>query len=289
MPIAKLRNLDIAYESFGDSSNEAMLLFVGLGGQLVDWEEPAVAELVSHGFYVIRFDNRDSGHSSHLAELGSPDLISIFMGKKTAVPYGLADMADDALSLMDYLEIEVAHLVGVSMGAMIAQELCVAHPESVLSLASIMSSTGAKKVGAPSTGVVNLLLASMANGGVDPFEFAKVISSPGYPFVEENVRNKLAQHAARSVDVEGTMRQLAAVLTTADRTEELRRLSIPTVVIHGSDDPLVDISGGRATAAAIRGAKFIEMPGMGHDVPIEAWPTIRDEIVSNAKRAHYAV
>ncbi|MGC8465111.1 MAG: alpha/beta fold hydrolase [Acidimicrobiales bacterium] len=289
MKSVRRKEIEIVYDVAGDKSDPAMLLISGLGGQMVDWDETAVGDLVARGFRVIRFDNRDAGMSTHLSELGVPDLISIFFGKTDGLAYTLSDMAEDALAVLVDVGVEAAHVVGVSMGGMIAQRLAIDAPSAVLSLASIMSTTGNRQVGTPSNEIVTMIMSAMPNGGPDPMELSKALASPGFPYDEELARAKIALHAERSPESVGTLRQLAAVLGSTDRSEELRRLQIPTVVIHGRDDPLIHVSGGEATAELIPDSRFVAYEGMGHDIPRVLWPSIRDEIIQNAQRVHKEV
>jgi pimeloyl-ACP methyl ester carboxylesterase len=275
-------SVEIVYDVTGDPNDPVMLLISGLGGQMVDWNDSAVDELVARGFRVVRFDNRDAGLSTHLSELGVPDLISIFFGKTDSLPYTLSDMAADALAVLVDVGAETAHVVGVSMGGMIAQRLAIDAPHVVLSLASIMSTTGSREVGAPSSEIVTMIMSSMPDGGPDPMKLSKALASPGFPYDEELALAKVERHAERSSESVGTLRQLAAVLGSTDRSDELRSLRIPTVVMHGRDDPLIHVSGGEATAKSISDAKLVIYDGMGHDIPEQLWPAIRDEIVLNA-------
>lgn len=288
MSLAKVRSgeVEIAYDVRGDDQSSAIVLIPGLGGSMGDFDEDQVDELIDEGLRVIRIDNRDSGASSHLTWLGMPDLMSIFMGAQDRVPYRLADMAADVLAVLDEIEVERVHVVGVSMGGMIAQELVLAHPEMARSLASIMSTTGARNVGSPSPEVIQLAVGSVMGGApLDPLEMMRRISSPGYPFDESRARARIEGQLASSNDPYGTLRQLAAVLGASDRTERLRALDLPATVIHGRDDPLINVSGGEATAAAIPGASLLVLEGMGHDVPDALWPEIRDTVLANVRRA----
>ncbi|MGC8480324.1 MAG: alpha/beta fold hydrolase [Acidimicrobiales bacterium] len=288
MSLAKVRSgeVEIAYDVRGDEQSPAIVLIPGLGGSMGDFDEDQVDELIDEGLRVIRIDNRDSGASTHLTWLGMPDLMSIFMGAQDRVPYRLEDMAADVLAVLDEIEVERVHVVGVSMGGMIAQEFVLAHPEMARSLASIMSTTGARDVGSPSPEVIQLAVGSVMGGApLDPLEMMRRISSPGYPFDESRARARIEGQLASSNDPYGTLRQLAAVLGASDRTERLRALDLPATVIHGRDDPLINVSGGEATAAAIPGASLLVFEGMGHDVPEALWPEIRDTVLANVRRA----
>jgi pimeloyl-ACP methyl ester carboxylesterase len=288
MSLSKVRSgeVEIAFDVRGDEEHSAILLIPGLGGSMGDFDEDQVDELIDEGLRVIRIDNRDSGASSHLTSLGMPDLMGIFMGSQDRAPYQLADMAADVLAVLDEIEVERVHVVGVSMGGMIAQEFVLAHPEMARSLASIMSTTGARNVGSPSPEVIQLAVGSVMGGApLDPLEMMRRIASPGYPFDEARARARIEGQLAASADPYGTLRQLAAVLGAADRTERLRALDLPVTVIHGRDDPLINVSGGEATAAAIPGSSLLVLEGMGHDVPEALWPQVRDTVLANVRRA----
>jgi pimeloyl-ACP methyl ester carboxylesterase len=244
--------------------------------------------LAERGFFVIRFDNRDVGLSTH-TEGPIPNPLQLMAQDYSSATYTLDDMADDTAGLLDELGITAAHVAGASMGGMIGQTLAAKHPDRVLSLASIMSSTGNSEVGQPQPEAITALITPMPgdrDGYVDAAVRAfSVIGSPGYPPDEERLRDLIGRSYDRSYNPIGFLRQLAGVMASGDRTEALRSIKAPTVVIHGEDDPLIVKSGGEATAAAIPGAKLVTIPGMGHDLPPELWPQFIDEIVENAERA----
>jgi pimeloyl-ACP methyl ester carboxylesterase len=277
----------LCYETFGDPADPAMLLIMGLGTQMVAWREDFCRQLVERGFYVIRFDNRDSGKSTSMA--GRPvTLLELVAKHVKKPPYTLAEMADDAIGLLDHLGIERAHIVGASMGGMIGQHLAMRYPGRVLSLASIMSTTGGRFVGQPRMAVIPLFLSKPSGGKDDYIERAvKLFRTVGSKrlFDEEYVRESAAASWDRGVNVAGTGRQLGAITADGNRSKRLARVTAPTVVIHGKDDKLVAPSGGKATAKAITGAKLLMLDDMGHDLPRPVWPNIIDAIVANAKRA----
>jgi pimeloyl-ACP methyl ester carboxylesterase len=253
------------------------------------WDEEFCELLAGRGFHVIRFDNRDVGLSTKLVESPVPSVRHMWLRDKRAAAYTLNEMADDAAGLLDHLEIEAAHVVGASMGGMIAQTLAVRHPDRVLSLVSIMSTTGHRRVGQPKRALLPILLrrpvADRARNIERAVRIWRAIGSPGYPLDEERIRRVAEKSYDRSFHPAGTARQLMAIIASGDRTEALRTIRAPTLVIHGEADPLVRPSGGKATARAIPGAELMLIPGMGHDLPRALWPRIADAIVRNAERA----
>jgi pimeloyl-ACP methyl ester carboxylesterase len=283
IPRAQVGDLEIAYETFGDAGHPPVLLVMGLATQMIGWPDEFCAGLADRGYFVIRFDNRDIGLSTHLDSAGVPDILTVLGGDSSSVAYGLADLADDTVGLLDALGLESAHLVGASMGGMIAQLVAVRHPSRVRSLTSIMSTTGDPAVGAPSEAAMALLLAPAARDREAAVQ--RVIGSPGFEFDESSVRDRAGLSFDRAYDPAGVARQLAAILTTPDRTRDLKGVSVPTLVIHGADDALVNVSGGRATAAAIPGAELLVVEGMGHDLPRAMWPEITDRIAALVQRA----
>jgi pimeloyl-ACP methyl ester carboxylesterase len=285
---AGVNGIELAYETIGDPANPPLLLVMGLGMQLIHWDRELCDQLAERGFWVIRFDNRDSGRSTKV-DAPVPNIRRAMVGLHVDAPYRLKDMADDAVGLLDHLGIEAAHVVGASMGGMIAQELAIRHPDRVLSLTSIMSTTGDRRVGLPKLRVLGVLLRQAPHdreGFIDHFvRTFRMIGSRGYPYDEERVRELAAATYERDHSRAGTGRQLAAILTSGNRTEGLRSLRIPVTVIHGRQDPLVPLRGGKATARAVPDARFIEIPGMGHDLPEQTWPTVIDAIAETAARA----
>jgi pimeloyl-ACP methyl ester carboxylesterase len=285
---AHVNGIEVAYETIGDPSNPPLLLVMGLGMQLIHWDLELCERFAERGFWVIRFDNRDSGHSTQI-DAPVPNLRRAMLGIHVEAPYRLSDMADDAFGLMDHLGIEAAHVVGASMGGMIAQTMAINHPERVLSLTSIMSTTGDRRAGRPKLRVFSILMRRAPQdreGYIESFmRTFKLIGSPGFPFDEERGRELAAATYDRGHQSAGTGRQLAAILASGDRTQGLRSLKLPATVVHGQADPLVPFRGGRATAAAIPDARLIAIPGMGHDLPREVWPQLVDAVVETAGRA----
>ncbi len=278
--------LEIAYEEIGPRAGRPLVLVMGLGVSLVFWEDEFCAMLAERGHRVIRFDNRDVGRSTKLDALGIPNVMeamtALATGKSIAGPYLLSDMARDTIGLMDALGIERAHVVGASMGGMIGQTMAIEHPQRLRSMTSIMSSTGSPSVPPGKPEAMALLVrppASDRAAYVDQaVEVWRVIGSPGFPFDEQRVRVRAAAHFDRGYHPPGVARQLVGVVASGDRTAALRKVSTPSLVIHGVDDPLVPVEGGKATAAAIPGARLLLIEGMGHDMPREAWPRIVDAI-----------
>jgi pimeloyl-ACP methyl ester carboxylesterase len=285
---ARVGELDIAYQTLGDPSDPPLLLVMGLGMHLIHWDLELCRELAGRGFHVIRYDNRDAGRST-MIDAPVPNLMRAMAGLPIDPPYLLRDMSDDAFGLLDHLGIEGAHVLGASMGGMIGQEMAIRRPERVLSLASLMSTTGERRHGRPKLRLWSLFVHRAPQRQDDYVEYFlrvfRMIGSPGYPVDEARVRELAAATYDRGHYPAGTGRQLAAIMASGDRTDQLRRLTVPTVVIHGTDDPLVPFRGGVATARAIPDAEFIAVPGMGHDLPSEAWPTIIEAAVRNTERA----
>lgn len=286
--LAPVNGIELAYQEMGDPDGEPLILIMGLATQMIAWSEGFCALLVDRGFRVVRFDNRDIGHSTKLREAGPPRFLDMFAGRRATAPYFLSDMAADTFGLMDHLGIESAHIAGASMGGMIVQQMAIERPERVRSLCSIMSTTGSRRVGHPSYKTFGLLIAKPPRGREAAIERAvktfKVIGSPGYPFEEERIRQLAGEFFDRGHSHAGIMRQLHAITASGDRTARLRELDVPAVVIHGKNDVLVHPSGGRATARAIPGARLKMIDGMGHDLPEALWPTFAEEIAANAAR-----
>ncbi len=282
--------IDICFETFGDSDHPAVLLIMGLGGPMGWWTEDFCEKLAARGLFVIRYDNRDTGRSTKLRhhKVGKIDVVRAFVGFGSA-PYGLADLAEDAFGLLDHLGVEQANLTGVSMGGMIAQTMAIARPERVLSLTSIMSTTGKRTVGWQSPKVIPAMLASAGRTRDSYIERSlrtqKVIGSPAFPSDRENQRLRAQETYDRGWIASGVARHMLAVLTQPDRTESLGTLDLPVTVIHGSADPLVHRSGGQATADAIPDAELITIDGKGHDLPAQLYDTYVDAIAGTAARA----
>ena len=285
---ARVGDVELAYETFGDPADPAVLLVMGLGTQMLGWHEDFCATLAGRGFFVIRYDNRDVGRSSSMAGR-PPTPLQLLARSKKAAGYTLDDMAADGVGLLDALGVDRAHVVGASMGGMIAQTIAARHPERVLSLASIMSNTGARFSGQPALRTYGVLLRPAPRDRAGYVEHTvrafRAIGSPGFPRDEAELRDMAGRSYDRGHDPAGAGRQLAAIIASGDRTPLLRRIAVPTVVIHGSADRLVRPSGGRATAKAIAGARLVVVRGMGHDLPRGAWPQVLDAITENAARA----
>jgi pimeloyl-ACP methyl ester carboxylesterase len=281
--------VDLCYETFGDPADPAVLLIMGLGEQMIAWPDGFCAALAARGFHVVRFDNRDIGLSTWLDHLGDVNVPALFAGDLSSVRYGLSDMAADTAGLIEALGVRRAHLVGVSMGGMIAQLVAVERPDLVASLASIMSTTGDRSVGQTTLDDVSVLMprpdADREAAIAADVSLYRLIGSPGLEISEDDRVSSAAAKVHRAYHPAGTARQFAAIVTAADRTPSLRTLKVPTVVIHGEADRLVDVSGGRATAAAVPGAELVLIPGMGHDLPEGAWGRIVDAIATNAAKA----
>ena len=295
MPRAVANGIEIEYEVYGELEDPVVLLVNGLGSQLLSWDLDFVQGLVDRGFCAIRFDNRDVGLSTKI-ETGfdaGAAILAAFSGDTTEVdaPYHLLDMAADAVSVLDDLDIEAAHVVGVSMGGMIAQSIAIAHPERVLTLTSIMSTTGDPDVGQPKPEILGVLIEPSPTEReayiAHSVEGSRAIGSPEL-FEEDRYRARAAAGFDRSFYPAGTPRQLVAVATSGSRSDALANVSVPTLVIHGDADPLVTLSGGQRTAEVIPGAELLVLEGMGHDLPSVYWPTIIEHITQLAARSAMA-
>jgi pimeloyl-ACP methyl ester carboxylesterase len=277
------RGIELCYQTFGDPDGEPVLLIMGLGGPMTWWDPDFCSMLALRGFYVIRYDNRDTGRSSRGAgRVTRSALVRAFTGRRVRPPYSLGDMAADAFGLLDHLGLESAHVVGVSMGGMIAQTIAIEQPQRLRSLTLIMSTTGKRSVGWQSP---TLLPALLAARGPSREEYWKLIGSPSYPQTQERMDNRAAETFDRGVSRAGIMRQMMAVLTQPNRSLRLRGLKVPTLVVHGLSDKMIHPSGGRATAAAIPGSELLLIDGMGHDIPPALFPTFADAIRRTADRA----
>ena len=294
MAKAKANGIEIEWDAIGDEGAPAVLLIMGLGGQMTRWSDQFRGALAAEGFRVVRFDNRDVGLSSKIEGGPAPDLarigMAMAMGQAPDVPYHLDDMAADAVGLLDALGIDRAHVVGASMGGMIAQLVAALHPERVLSLTSIMSSTGNPSL-PRATAEANAVLMSRP-GGTDldslvahGVKSSKVIGSPGYPADEADIAARIRADLERQNYPAGFARQLAAIWANGDRRARLATIAAPTLVVHGADDPLVPVEAGRDTAAAIPGARLEEIAGMGHDLPQALVPTLVGLIAAHARAA----
>jgi pimeloyl-ACP methyl ester carboxylesterase len=286
---ARVGGLRLCYETFGNDGAPSLLLVMGLGSQMLLWDDRFCEELAARGFRVIRFDNRDVGRSTILGDARVPARWQLALRNSAGAAYALEAMADDAAGLLDHLEIDAAHVVGASMGGMIAQLIAIRHPERVLSLVSIMSTTGNRRVGRPDPRVALRMLRPAARTRdayiEEHIQTYRLIGSRDFDFEEEHKRERAGRLFGRGIHPAGSARQMAAVVTAEDRTEPLRQIRVPAAVIHGDQDPLVNVSGGRATAATIPNAELVVLPGMGHDLPRELWPQIIDTIARTTYRA----
>lgn len=287
MPSVASNGIELYYEEDGNPGGDPLLLVMGLGAQLIAWPQPFVDDLVARGFRVVRPDNRDVGLSTHLH--GVPGNFLGALSDPAEAPYLLSDMATDLVGLLDHLGIDTFHLTGISMGGMIAQTIAIEHAPRVRSLCSLMSTTGEFAVGQPTAEAITVLLGPPVadrQGVLDrSVVVGGIIASRTHPPDPAETRRRAGEAYDRSFDPDGSARQLAAILASGDRTDRLRRLRVPTVVIHGLQDKLIQPDGGRATAAAIPGAELIELADMGHDLPPHLWPVIAEAIEKNARRA----
>jgi pimeloyl-ACP methyl ester carboxylesterase len=282
MPRTAANGIEIEYDLFGSESDRPLLLIMGLGAQMILWDDEFCAQLAACGHRVIRFDNRDVGLSTKLDHAPAPSPMKLMQarlaGETLEVPYTLEDMADDAAGLLDALGIERSHVAGASMGGMIAQTLAIRHPSRVRSLTSIMSTTGNPNLPPGTPEAMAVLLEPPPTERAAAIErgvaVSRVVGSPGFPFDEARIRERSARLYDRAFYPVGVARQLAAVMAGESRVEALGSLRIPALVIHGDADPLVPVEGGRDTHAAIPGAELLLIEGMGHDMPPETWPRI---------------
>lgn len=282
------RGITLCYETFGEPEDPPLLLIMGLATQMLGWDEGFCRELAAQGFYVVRFDNRDIGHSTHL-DFRAPSSRQLVTRRFSRRQYDLGDMADDANGLLRELGLSPAHVVGASMGGMIAQSLAARHPERLRSLTSIMSTTGSRVRGQPHPSVYSAFLAPRPSDPQAYLDYAvalfSVIGSPPPNQDLDHIRELIERSMERDSDPWGRGRQLAAILTSGNRTREIRRITAPTLVIHGDSDKLINRSGGRATAEAIRGSKRLTIRGMGHDLPRVFWPRLIGAIAEHAHAA----
>lgn len=289
---ARANGIELEYESFGNPADPTILLIMGLNAQLTLWPVPFVEALVDRGFHVVRYDNRDVGLSTKLDHARPPRIGMLVLQRllrlRPRVPYTIGDMAADAVGLLDALGIEKAHIVGASMGGMIAQIFAATYPDRTLSLTSIMSTTGNPRLSRASREAMDVLV---NRPKTDDFEAlvahgvraSKVLAGPAFPVEPEVLEARVRETIQRSNYPDGFARQVAAIVADGDRRERLKTIKAPTVVIHGTDDTLVPIDGGRDTAASIPGARLVEVRGMGHNVPVEVIPEIVDAIESVAR------
>ncbi|GGL97660.1 alpha/beta fold hydrolase [Nakamurella endophytica] len=285
----RVNGIELAYETFGDPAGTPLLLVMGLGTQMLGWPDEFCRMLAAEGFCVTRFDNRDIGLSQHMTGAPVPNPVGAYL-RRSRPPYTVADMADDAAGLIDALGHDSMHVVGASMGGFISQELAIRHPRKVRSLGLIMTSTGSRRVGrtAPRVALAVLkrrVVTDRAGAVEASLATQRLIGSPGFPLDTDRVRAVSGAAYDRAFDPEGVRRQLAAVTGQRDRTADLRRLDVPTLVVHGLADPLVSVSGGLALARTIPGAKFLGYAGMAHDLPAPLWTDLIGELVALTRRA----
>jgi pimeloyl-ACP methyl ester carboxylesterase len=284
---ARCGTIELAYETFGPPEGSPMVLVMGLATQMLAWPDEFCHALAEAGFRVVRFDNRDVGLSTHLDDAGTPDLSPVFTGERVQeAPYTLADMAADTVGLFDALGMDRVHLVGASMGGMIAQEVAIRNPKRLRSLTLMMSSPSPHIGAALPEASAALFMpppTSAEEAGQRTLAVLKVIGSPGYTLDEDLVTARGEESFRRANDPAGVVRQLVAIHASGDRTEQLGEVEVPTLVIHGAADPLVQPAGGAATAEAIPDARLVTYPGMGHDLPRPLWPAFVEEITSHAR------
>jgi pimeloyl-ACP methyl ester carboxylesterase len=282
--------IEIVYDTFGDPSSPPMLLIMGLGAQMIAWDEDFCSALASRGFCVIRFDNRDVGLSTKLDEAGLPNMLAMLrsqmQGETVEAPYTLRDMADDVAGLLDGLAIDAAHIVGASMGGMIAQEMAIRHPDRVLTLTSIMSSTGNPDLPPPDPEALTVLVTPPPSDRQAYIEYGieswKVLAGPGYPPDNDRIAERAGRFFDRGLSPAGTSRQMAAILASGSRVEALQSVTAPALIIHGDSDPLVPVEGGIDTADSIPGAELLIIEGMGHDLPPSLASRVIDAIARHA-------
>ena len=294
--VAKANGIDLAYDSFGDEADEAILLIAGLGTQMIRWTVPFCEDLASRGYRIIRFDNRDAGRSTHFRHVAPPDFgalaAALMAGERPAVPYTLDDLAADAIGLIDSLSIDRVHVVGRSMGGMIAQIMACEYPNRVLSLTSIMSSTGNPALPQAAPDVMAMMMRPAPDPAVDEagflahrIAFAHRIAGTGQPFDEDAHRLLILEETRRAYDPAGTARQIAAIAVGGDRRARLATMRAPTLVIHGTEDPLFPVDCGKDTAASIPGAELLLIEGMGHDLPSELYGRIIEAVEQTIRRS----
>ncbi|MCP1184489.1 alpha/beta fold hydrolase [Paenibacillus sp. 1781tsa1] len=294
MNILKVNGIELAYDSYGSETDEAILLIAGLGTQMIRWTIPFCEMLAARGYRVIRFDNRDTGLSTHFSHHDTLDFETLartlMSGQLPNIPYTLEDMSDDTIELLDALGIAKAHIVGRSMGGMIAQLVASRYPARVLSLTSIMSTTGNPELPQTSPEVMALMTRPAPNPREDEagyiahsVAFARRIAGTGYPFEENEYRSMIREEVQRAYDPGSIGRQIAAIAVSGDRRPQLAKIDVPTLVIHGAEDSMFVPACGEDTAQAITGSEYMLLEGMGHDLPTQLFETVVDGIVRTAR------
>jgi pimeloyl-ACP methyl ester carboxylesterase len=292
MANVEANGIRIEYDTFGERSARPLLLIMGLATQMISWDEGFCRMLTDRGHYVIRFDNRDVGLSSKMEEAGVPNIMEAFQksmrGEKIEAPYTLDDMADDAVGLLDALGIDKAHICGASMGGMIAQTIAIRHPARVKSLISIMSTTGNPKLPPSKPEAREFLVKPVPKERAEYIEYSvkmcRVFAGKGFEFDEQRMREIMTRSYDRCFYPKGVMRQIMAVTAHGSRKEALASVKAPTLVIHGGDDPLVPVEGGKDTAEAVPGAELLIIEGMGHEMPVAVWPRLVDAISAHTSK-----
>jgi pimeloyl-ACP methyl ester carboxylesterase len=278
--------ITLAYEERGSRDNQTLILVRGLGTQLIDWPDRFIQEIVNSGMHVLWFDNRDVGLSQKFDEAGVPDLKAIAAGDYRTLAYSLEEMANDIIALMDCLDIDRAHVAGISMGGMIVQLLAAEYPARLLSMASIMSSSGRPGLPGPTESAAKSLQGpsgprSREQAITDIADGLLITGSPGYPESEETRKDIATRRYDRNYNPSGVARQMAAVVANGSRVEQLKQISVPGLVVHGEDDPLIPLVAGIDTADCIPGCKLVKIPGMGHNVPLALADKLAEILVTH--------
>lgn len=286
--IVPANGMQIAFETFGDPGGRPLLMVMGLGAPMLVWRPELCALLAERGFFVIRFDNRDVGRSTHLRDAPPPNLMAAMTGNVSSASYTLDDMAEDGFALLDALDLAAAHVLGASLGGMIAQVMAARHPGRVLSLTSIMS-TPAPGLSNPDPRAQATLMRPPATSReasiAQLIEVSRITGSPAYPLDEQWCAELAGQLWDLGRDPAGVMRQMMAIFASGDRTEAVRAIRVPTLIVHGDSDPLINVAAGRRTAELIAGADLLIIPGMGHELPRPVWPVLADALCALADPA----
>lgn len=294
MPQLQTNGITVEYDTFGRDSDRPLLMVMGLGAQMILWDEEFCERLAKRGHYLIRYDNRDVGLSTKFDDAPAPDLAMLMAarveGRTPEVPYTLEDMADDAVGVLDGLGIDRAHVCGASMGGMIVQTMAIRHPQRLRSMVSIMSTTGDPDLPPATPEAMGALMSPVPDDLEGYIErtlgVSRAIGSPGFEFDEARARARAKRIFERSLYPEGTARQMAAIVAAGSRAPKLREVKTPTLVIHGDADPLVPVEGGRATHRAVPDSGLVIIEGMGHDIPVGAWDQIVDAITLHTGNHH---